>query len=131
MINKVLIQGRLTKDPELKQTQSGVPWLTFTVAWSEKYKETESRCFLLCKAWRQNAEFISRYFRKGQEIALEGHMATEEWKEGENVTVCLIDRAHFCGPKNSEKQQENERQPVDPREFVDLPKDIDEDLPFT
>lgn len=131
MINKVLFQGRLTKDPDLKQTQSGVPMLIFTVAWSEKYKETESRCFLLCKAWRQQAEFISKYFRKGQEVALEGHMVTEEWKEGESVTVCLIDKAHFCGPKNSDTRREESKPQVDPNEFMGLPEGIDEDLPFT
>ena len=77
MINKVLIQGRLTKEPELKQTQSGVPVLLFTVAWSEKYKETETKCFLLCKAWRTTAEFINKYFHKGQEIGIDGRMVTE------------------------------------------------------
>lgn len=131
MLNKVLIQGRLTKDPELKQTQSGVPMMIFTVAWSEKYKEIESRCFLLCKAWRQTAEFISKYFRKGQEIALEGHMVTEEWKEGENVTVCLVDKAHFCGSKGGDNNRKEERPHVDPDEFVNVPEGLEEELPFT
>lgn len=131
MINKVLFQGRFTKDPELKQTQSGVPVMIFKVAWSEKYKEIESRCFLLCKAWRQTAEFISKYFRKGQEIALEGHMVTEEWKEGENVTVCLIDKAHFCGSKNGESRQNVERPAADPDEFMKIPDGLEEELPFT
>lgn len=126
MVNKVIIQGRLTKDPELKQTQSGVPFLNFTVAWSEKYKEVETKCFLLCKAWRQTAEFINTYFRKGQEIALEGRMVTEEWKEGENVTLCLVDRAHFCGSKLNKTP---DLKPEQEQEFMELDEG-EEELPF-
>ena len=128
MLNKVLIQGRLTKDPELKTTQSGVSMLLFTVAWSEKYKEVESKCFLLCKAWRQTADFISKYFTKGQEIAIDGHMVTEEWKEGESVTLCLVDKAHFCGSKGA-THTERPKAPDD--DFVSVPEGLEEELPFT
>lgn len=128
MLNKIEIQGRLTKDPELKQTQSGVPKLLFTVAWSEKYKEVETKCFLLCEAWRQTAEFISRFFRKGQEILLEGHMVTEEWKEKEQVTFCVIDKAHFCGPKASAPAAETDQGSTD---FMAVPEGEMEELPFT
>lgn len=101
MVNKVIFQGRLVADPDLKSTQSGISFLEVTVAWSEKYKETETRCFLRCKAWRHTAEFISKYFRKGQEILIEGSMVTESWeKEGEKQsrTICNVEKAHFCGP---------------------------------
>lgn len=130
MVNKTILQGRLTKDPELKQTQSGVSMLLFTVAWSERYKETETKCFLLCKAWRQTAEFINTYFSKGQEIVLEGHMVTEEWKEGENVTLCQIDRAHFCGPRTN-KAQEGEKPKPAADDFMKLPEGEQEELPFS
>lgn len=131
MINKVIIQGRLTKDPDLKQTQSGISKLLFTVAWSEKYKEVETKCFLLCEAWRQNAEFINNYFRKGQEINLEGHMVTEDWN-GEQVTFCTIDKAHFCGSKadNVPKQEAKPQPQADSEGFMDIPDDADEELPF-
>jgi len=126
MINKVLIQGRLTKDPELKQTQSGVPVLLFTVAWSEKYKETETKCFLLCKAWRTTAEFIAKYFNKGQEIVIDGRMVTEEWKEKETVTLCIVEHAHFCGAKVAKEDK-----PKYTDDFVSVPPGIEEELPFT
>lgn len=58
MINHTAYQGRLTADPELAKTQSGVSRLDFTIAWSDKYKEIETKCFLQCKAWRSTAEFI-------------------------------------------------------------------------
>lgn len=129
MVNRVIIQGRLTKDPELKQTQSGISKLLFTVAWSEKYKEVETKCFLLCEAWRQTAEFISNYFRKGQEINLEGHMVTEDWN-GEQVTFCTIDKAHFCGSKADNSQKQEDKPAPSPDEFMSLPDGADEELPF-
>lgn len=129
MVNKVIIQGRLTKDPELKQTQSGISKLLFTVAWSEKYKEVETKCFLLCEAWRHNAEFINNYFRKGQEINLEGHMVTEDWN-GEQVTFCVIDKPHFCGSKSVNAPAQEEKPKPSPDEFMDLPDGVDDELPF-
>ena len=104
MVNKMILQGRLTAHPELRQTQSGISFIEFTVAWSEKYNEIETKCFLRCKAWRSTAEFISKYFIKGQEIAVEGKIVTEEWeKDGQKQsrTICDIDKVHFCGSKTS------------------------------
>ena len=128
MVNKVIFQGRLTKDPELRKTQSDVPFLIFTVAWSEKYKEVETKCFLLCKAWRGTAEFINNYFGKGQEIMIEGRMATEEWKEGESTSVCQVDRAHFCGSKANRTPEEKPVPSAD--EFMTVPDADLEELPF-
>ena len=131
MVNKVIYQGRLVKDPELKTTQSGISKLLFTIAWSEKYKEVEIRCFLLCEAWRQTAEFINRFFRKGQEIMIEGHMVSEEWEEKKSTTFCMVDKAHFCGPKAKplEEQHEDPREPYT-GDFMDIKEGMDEELPF-
>lgn len=104
MLNSVCLQGRLTADPELKTTQSGVSMLTFTVAWSKKYKEIESKCFLRCKAWRSTAEFISKYFKKGQEIVVDGELTTEEWEDNgtkKSMNVLSVGGVHFCGSANS------------------------------
>ena len=129
MLNKIIYQGRLTKDPELKKTQSDISNTLFTIAWSEKYKEVETKCFLLCKAWRNTAEFICKYFRKGQEIAIEGHMVSERWGEAEHdTTYCVIDKAHFCGPKTAPDRQETPA--PSPDEFVAVPDGDDEELPF-
>lgn len=103
MINKMVIQGRLTRDPELRHTQSGKAVASFTVAWSEKYKETERKVFLPCVVWGATAEMVSRYFSKGAEIVVEGQLIGRKWtdKDGNNrETIDLIaDRVHFCGPK--------------------------------
>lgn len=103
MINKTVLQGRLTAAPELRQTQSGVTTVFFTVAWSEKYKEVEKKCFLSCKAWRGTAEFLCKYFKKGQELIVSGKLTTEDWttQDGSkrSSTVLDVEGVHFCGSK--------------------------------
>lgn len=134
MVNKMILQGRLTADPELRQTQSGISFIEFTVAWSEKYNEIETKCFLRCNAWRGTAEFISKYFTKGQEIAVEGKIITEQWeKDGQpqSRTICDVEKVHFCGSKsnniNTTPTTENATQ-GDVDGF--MPVDNDDDLPF-
>jgi single-strand DNA-binding protein len=108
MINKAILQGRLVADPELRQTQSGVPVASFKIAWSEKYKDTETKCFLPCTAWRGTGEFVNKYFSKGQEIAVEGQLITRSFddKEGNkrSVTELIVDKAHFCGSKSDSQK---------------------------
>ena len=113
MLNKLNYQGRFTADPELKQTQSGVFFMEFTIAWSEKYKEIETKCFLRCKAWRQTAEFISKYFSKGSEILIEGRLVTEQWEKDGQIqsrTICYVEKVHFCGSKSDGQQFTNNTQ---------------------
>lgn len=128
MVNEVIYQGRLTKDPELKSTQSGISTLLFNVAWSNKYKDVETKCFLLCRAWRQTAEFISTYFKKGQEIIIVGHLETQKWDDDKEVTLCMVDRAHFAGSKATTIRDDDTK--PSPDEFMDIPDNVDEELPF-
>lgn len=126
MLNKLEYQGRLTKDIELKRTSSDIAYCEFTIAWSEKYKEAETKCFLRCKAWRNTAEMLNNYFQKGKEILIEGHMITEEWeKDGQKQSrnICQIDRVHFCGKKDDGGSV------TAPDEFANVPEG-DTDLPF-
>ena len=103
MLNSMTLQGRLVRDPELRTTQSGVSVASFTVAWSEKYKETETQLFLDCTAWRHTGEFVNKYFSKGQEIVVEGRLETQKWvtDDGQNRSTIkmIVDKAHFSGPK--------------------------------
>lgn len=136
MVNKLIYQGRLVADPELKRTQSDVPNMEFTIAWSEKYKEAETKCFLRCKAWRNTAEFIDKYFKKGQEIIIEGHMVTEQWEDGEEKksrTICVIDKAHFSGSKSDSTPSGVSHTSTIPGTdgFENIPDGIDEELPFS
>lgn len=106
-VNKFILQGRLTADPEIKQTQSGVSCASFTLAWSEKYKEIETKCFQRCKAWRGTADFLGKYFTKGQELVAVGKMVTEEWeKDGQKRSqqVLVVDEVHFSGKRQDAPQ---------------------------
>ena len=108
-MNKVMIMGRLTADPELRQTQSGIASCRFMVAVNRKYKNEAGEYeadFIVCVAWRQTAEFISRYFSKGQMIALEGSLRTGSYKNKtypdvtHYTTDVYVDNAEFCGSKS-------------------------------
>lgn len=103
-VNHLVYQGRVVRDLELKKTQSGIENVKFTLAWSEKYKETERKCFLTCKAWRQTAKFLDTYFHnKGSEMVVEGQLETEEWEDKDgnkrSQIVLNVDKVHFCGKR--------------------------------
>ena len=134
MANKITLQGRLVRDIELKRVgQDNIATTEFTVAWSEKYKEKETKCFLRCKAWRGTAELLEKYFAKGQEIVIEGSMVTEEWKQnGENKsrTICNVEKVHFCGSKVS-NQSGGRPSPEDAGGWVNIPDGVEDgELPF-
>ncbi|MGN0575020.1 MAG: single-stranded DNA-binding protein [Ruminococcus sp.] len=89
MINKVILMGRLTADPELRQTQSGISSCRFTVAVDRRYadKNTGERKadFITVIAWRQQAEFVSRYFSKGRMIIVEGSLQNDNYTDSNGV----------------------------------------------
>lgn len=128
MINKLIVQGRLVRDVEIKKTQSGVSIARFTVAWSEKYKDIEKQCFVTCKAFSGTADFIGKYFTKGKEILVEGKLITESYeKDGEkkNTTLMHVDAAHFCGGKSEGGNAQQTAKSAEGN-FVQ----VDEELPF-
>ena len=135
-VNSFNLQGRLVKDPELRQTQNGKDVCSFTVAWSEKFGQTENKLFLRVTAWKESAQFVSKYFRKGQECVVEGKLTTREFTDRENVkrqsTEMTLNKIHFCGPK----QQSNElpeRQYDAPHSDTGMPDDSsapDTEIPF-
>ena len=131
MLNKTILQGRFTRDPEI-EVKGGFDMCEFTIAWSEKFKEKETKCFLRCKAWREQANHVVKYFRKGQECVVEGKIATEEWeKDGQKQsrTVLNLERIHFVGSKAQNPSNNNSGAGDDG--FMNIPADADEELPFT
>lgn len=115
MLNKVILMGRITQDLEVRQTPSGVSVLSFTVAVQRSYArqgEERQTDFINCVAWRQQAEFIGRYFRKGRMIALEGNLRTRTYddKNGTKhyVTEVFVDNVSFTGEKSDDLQQNNQ-----------------------
>lgn len=132
MTNHCIIQGRLTRDPEVKTLDSGTTVAKFTVAWSERYKEKESKLFLDCTAWGSTGEFVERYFSKGQEIIVEGKIVQEEWadKDGviqKRIRMSRVDRVHFCGPKRDAASPAPASAPSNDDDFVEVD---DDELPF-
>jgi len=116
-MNKVLLVGRLTKDPEVKATSSQVKVCNFTVAVDRRYKDANGQKqadFINCVAWRQTAEFIGKYFSKGQRIGLVGSIQTRTYDDNNGqrhyVTEVLIDEAEFVDSANSGGRQSNEYQ---------------------
>jgi single-strand DNA-binding protein len=109
-MNKVILVGRLTADPELRQTQSGIASCRFTVATDRRFadKNTGERQadFITCVAWRQTAEFVSRYFNKGKMILVEGSLRTGKYQDKTHpdvnhyTTDVYVDNVEFVGGKN-------------------------------
>lgn len=131
MVNRMILQGRLCADPEMRRTNSGTAVCSFRVAWSETVKDRETKLFLSCVAWQGTAEMICKYFRKGKELAVEGRLSTREYDDRDgnrrSVTEMTVDRVHFCG-KNEDAQGMPPR--MDGKsQFVEMDED-DSDLPF-
>lgn len=113
-MNKVIIMGRLTAAPELRHTQSGVSVVRFTVASNRKFvnKNTNEReaDFISCVAWRQTAEFISKYFGKGSMICFDGTLRTGSYQDKNHSDVThytmevLVENVEFCGSKKESEQ---------------------------
>ena len=104
-LNKVVLAGRMTADPELKQTATGVSVLSFTIAVNRSYVSKSSEQgerqadFINVVAWRQTAEFISKYFRKGSAICVTGSIQTRSWTDNQGqkryATDVVVDEAMF------------------------------------
>lgn len=111
-MNKVILLGRLTADPELRQTPSGVSSCRFTVAVDRRFadKNTGERQadFISCTAWRQTAEFVSRYFSKGKLIAVEGSLRNNNYQDRNHsdvthyTTEVIVENVEFVGSKNTD-----------------------------
>ncbi len=137
MLNKAILVGRLTKDPELRSTQSGVSVASFTVAVSRSYArqgEERQTDFINCVAFRNTADFISRYFAKGNMIGLDGSIQTRTWDDQEGkrhwVTEVVVNEAHFVESKKDSGAQGgfSAGGAELPMEFG--PDATDDDLPF-
>ena len=107
-MNKAILMGRLTREPELRTTQSGISVLRFTLAVDRRFKNQSGEReadFVSCQAWRQTAEVIAKYFNKGSKLAIVGSIQTGSYeKDGQTVytTDVVADEAYFVESKNSD-----------------------------
>ena len=114
-LNKVVLAGRMTADPELKQTASGVSVLSFTIAVNRSYVSKSSdqgerqADFINIVAWRNTAEFISKYFRKGSAICVTGSIQTRSWQDQQGqkryATEIVADEAMFVESRSGDSAQ--------------------------
>lgn len=121
-MNKSIIMGRLTAQPELRQTQSGIASCRFTVAVNRRFKNANGEYdadFIPCVAWRQTAEFVSKYFSKGSMICVEGSLRTGSYQDRNHsdvthyTTELYVDNVEFCGSKsNNGEQGQTQQQPT-------------------
>lgn len=118
-MNKVILKGRFTADPELRQTQSGISVCRFTLAVDRRFKSKDGEKqadFISCTAWRQTAEFICNYFAKGSMMLCEGSLVTGSYeKDGVKhyTTDCNVENVEFCGSKNeSQASQPTAKKPA-------------------
>lgn len=142
-LNKVVLVGRLTADPELKQTTNGISVVSFTLAVNRRYgtngdPERPQADFISIVAWRQTAEFITKYFDKGNAICITGSLQTRTWEDDMGrkryATDVVADEAMFVDGKQTTEnafdgngEQEHNPKPVEPK-FDTI--SVDEPLPF-
>ena len=141
-MNKAILVGRLTKDPELKTTGSGVSVCSFTIAVNRRFKNAEGNYdadFINCVAWRQQAEFLSRYFTKGRMVGICGSIQTRNYeRDGQRVyvTEVVADEINFVESKSQGEGAPAMSNPVNTNTssfgaddgFIPMP--ADDDLPF-
>ena len=140
-MNQVVLMGRLTRDPELRRTQSGTAVTSFTIAVDRGFKDSDGERktdFIDCVAWKGTGEFISKYFTKGQMMVVTGSLQIRDWtdKDGNkrrSVEV-LVNRAYFTGSSKNDyadnpTASHNDLTPVSGSEFAEMTED-DGDLPF-
>lgn len=124
-MNKVMLLGRMVRDPEIKTTTTQVSVATFCLAVDRKFKNAAGERqadFINCVAWRQNADFLAKYFRKGSKMAVVGTLQTRSWTDNDNkkhtVTEVIVDEIHFAGEKKSQ-----DAAPFYPPAGMDAPAD--------
>lgn len=129
MLNRVIVMGRLTRDPELRRTSSGISVVAFSLAVERDFKPKDNSSkevdFLDVVAWRGTADFVSKYLTKGRAVVVSGRLQVRLWKDQEGnkrkSIEILADSVYFADSKKGETGQQQE----DLREVA-----IDADFPF-
>lgn len=110
-MNIVILKGRLTKAPEIKTTTNDTKVCTFSIAVNRRFSKENEADFINCTAWRQTAEFIHKYFIKGQEICINGSLQVRKWEDKDGnaryATDVVVDNAEFCGNKKDNQSSAN------------------------
>ena len=135
MLNRIIVQGRITKDLDLRRTQSGTPVLPFTLAVERDFKNADGDKeidFIDCVAWRSTAEFISKYFGKGRMMVADGQLQSRKFedKNGNKRTAWEVQvaNAYFADSRKDTSNTYDEDEATQPPQFAEIEKDGE--LPF-
>lgn len=128
-LNKIIVLGRLTRDPELKFTNNGTPVAKFSIANNKSYtsnsEKKEEVSFFNCVAWSKLAELIEKYCTKGNLIGIEGRLQQRRWETAEgqprSVVEIIADNVQFLTPKQEHQQQAPDAQDDNPFSDDDIP----------
>lgn len=133
MINKVILMGRLTRDPEMRHTNSGTPVTTFSIAIDNGYGDNKRTDFVNCLAWNKTAEFVTKYFAKGKMIIVIGRISTRSWETQDGkrayATEVVANEVNFGETKSSQQTATQPPMQDDDDDFTPLDEE-DDDLPF-
>jgi single-strand DNA-binding protein len=140
MLNTITIQGRLTRDPELRHTGSGKAVTNFALACERDFAEGGEKAtdFIECVAWRNTAEFASKYFSKGKMAVVKGRLQIRTYtdKDGNKRTAAevVVESLYFCGDKSNspahESGAESHAEAESPADYPFSPTPYDEPLPW-
>lgn len=139
-MNKVIIMGRLTKDPEVRYTQSGEPMAIarYTLAVNKRFKKQgeADADFIPCVAFGKQGEFAEKYLAKGRQIAVVGRLQVRNWEDNEGkkrtTTEVVVEEHYFAESKNDKSDKpQSKKQDSDTEGFYPVDDSVeDEDLPF-
>lgn len=146
MLNKIVLMGRLTHDPEIRHTQSQTPVASFTLAVDRDYsgkdgaeKQTD---FIDCVAWRSTAEFASKYFSKGRMAVVSGRLQIRDWQDKDGnkrrSAEVIVDSMYFgdskkdgqSAPQSGATQAQAYASPATGQMFTEIDEDDGDDMPF-
>ena len=140
MLNRVIMMGRLTAEPECKNTQSGTTFCRFTIAVDRDFADKDGNRqadFFGILAWKGTADFVSKYFHKGQMIAVQGRLQTDTYTDKEGVTRkswdIVADQVYFAeGKRDNSNQQSNKNVNVEYEDHqpAETFVQVSDDLPF-
>lgn len=136
MINKAILMGRLTRDPELRHTGSGTPVCSFSIAIDNGYGDNRQTDFINCVAWNKTAEFVEKYFTKGRMIIVIGRISTRTWEgqDGKKNYVTEVVASEVSFGESKRAADENgysapQRQDFDTDSNVpEMPADTEDDF---
>lgn len=137
-MNSVSLIGRFTRDPELRSTETGTSVCSFSLAVQRGFKNNDGEYeadFINCVAWKNSAEFISKYFKKGQQIGVQGELQTHKWSDDEGktryATEVIVRNTTFVGKaENGSATNTSSHESFEELPIPDAPNVADEDLPF-